>query len=369
MLFSKSIAIFYLRRNSLEVYAKQNEPAAQLNFPPNYEKDEEIIDQGKIEQLIANFLSKLNLNGYKIIIAVSNELLFEKTIPRSDSKKEDQETNKFFAEIPFDPQKIVKKEIKTQNGINLIATNKNLYEAIVHVIQKLTLEIEAVVPITAFGITSTATLTKQDLSKITSNQNMQKISNFLEENVPKIATTAKEPISAETGTETKPKQTKLLILGIVLILIGAVLITILFFKPNLTNKFTLPIFVKKIVDQPILEEPEPTNLEESQATPSQEPAEISKADIKIHILNGTGTSGQANQVKIQLEKLSFTNIETGNAANKDFDETVIIYTTNIPQSIKDEIEAELANTFQKIEIAADEQNENYNIVITTGKPK
>ena len=101
MLFSNPVIIIYLKRNSLEVYTQKTQGVqARLDFPPNYEKDQEIIDIEKFEQLISNFLSKLSLEGKKVIIVISSENLFEKTIPLSDRTKEETAAKKFFEEIP-----------------------------------------------------------------------------------------------------------------------------------------------------------------------------------------------------------------------------------------------------------------------------
>jgi len=59
-----------------------------------------------------------------------------------------------------------------------------------------------------------------------------------------------------------------------------------------------------------------------EASPSPTP-KISRADLKIEILNGTGVPGAAGKAAELLEKLGWQGIKTGNADNFDYQKTVI----------------------------------------------
>src|SRR3989344_7681488 len=238
MLFSNPVIIIYLKRNSLEVYSQKTRGVqARLDFPPNYEKDQEIIDLEKFEQLISNFLSKLSLNGKKVIIVISSENLFEKTIPLSDRTKEETAAKKFFEEIPFDLQKIAKKQIRTKNGLNLIAANKNLYDGIIHVLQNLQTEISAAVPATMFGVTA-STLTGEDIKKISSNTEMLKTSDFLSGNA-QIKQADQTPSDEENpqADKKKPKFSPAIVASIIFIVLGVGVVAFLLFKQGLIKQY------------------------------------------------------------------------------------------------------------------------------------
>lgn len=366
MLFSNSSIIVYLKRSSLEVYSQKSEGVqARLDFPPNYQKDQEILDVEKFEQLIANFLSKLNLKDKKIIIAISADNLFEKTIPLSDKAKEDAAANKFFEEIPFDPQKIVKKQIRTKNGLNLIAANKNLFESIVHVLQKLESEVHAVVPVTMFGISSLA-LTRADEKKITSNSELLKTSNLLSAE-PTIEQSRKTEQTDE-NSQKKSKFSPVVILGIGFIIIGIAVAAFLLFKQGKISKI-IPINNKPSeTSSPSPKQSAPLPQIDVENLDASRQAQISpKNNIKIQILNGSGIAGQASQVQIALESLSFSQIEVGNAPSQDITATKIEYAKGTAQTYVDEIKLELEKTFTSVETAESPEIQDFDIIIITGK--
>ncbi len=366
MLFNSPKTVILLKRNSLEVYSKNQEAVeSRLDFPPNYENDQEILDLEKFEQLIANFLTKLNLQNKKVIIAISTEDLFEKTIPLTDDKKEKAETKKFFDSIPFDLQKVAKLEIRTKNGINLIATNHNLYETIVHTLQRTQAEIEAVVPISMFGIT-TSTLTKQDLSRITSNSEMLKNANFLSKTYEKPEEQIEESLdSTKTPPEkfSKPasKKNPVLIGGVVFILIGLAIIAYLLLRPKSPPQNIIEDLSQK---EPVTSQTQ----EETESTSSSSAEETSKDEIRIQVLNGSGVSGQASRVRNLLANINYSQIDIGNADSQDFKKTTVRLSSNISEELKAELQSELETLFESVEFEADLDSENFDIVITTGQP-
>ena len=367
MLFSNPDTIIFLKRNSLEVYNQKSEGVqARLDFPPNYEKDQEIIDIEKFEQLISNFLSKLNLKNNKIIIVLSAENLFEKTLPLSDKTKEEAAAKKFFGSVPFDPQKVAKKQIRTKNGLNLIAANKNLYESIVHVLQKLQSEIRAAVPVSMFGITSLV-LSRQDIKKITSNSEMLKTSNFLSGNA-QIKQAADTP-SDEENPQVEKKKSKLnpiSVAGIAFIVVGLGIVVFLLFKQGILkqyspfNKNPLPT----LAPSPRESIPAIVDLENQEATGQAELS--SKQDLTIQVLNGSGISGQASQVQALLQSLDYSQIETGNADSQDLTSTKIVYKQNVADSLISEIKTELEKTLANVETEEASDDIGFDIVITTG---
>lgn len=370
MLFSNPAVIVFLKRNSLEVYSQKLQGVqSRLNFPPEFEKDQEIIDIQKFEQLISSFLTKLNLKEKKVIIAISAENLFEKTLPLSTVAKENEETEKFFKEIPFDEPKIAKKQLRTKNGLNLIATNKNLYQAILHVLQKEGSEIEAVVPVSMFGITSQV-LTRDDVKKITANSQMLKEANFLTEN-PEIKSTSRQESEKngaqedETSDEkTKPRISPVVKIGIILILIGIAVTAVLIFKkgfiesPNRNQSTPSPALSS---DQSLPE------LDEKDLEATSEAQDSNKVDITIQILNGSGIAGQAQIVKNSLTSLNYSQIEVGNAKNQDAQSTKVTYSKEVPQSYILEIKAELEKLLRGVETKATEEEQEFDIIITTGQ--
>ncbi len=360
MIFSDNKLLLYLKRNSLEIYSKNTQGvSAKLDFPPNLIKDEEIINQEKFEQLIANFFNSLNLKNQKIVIAISQDLLFEKTLPIS-SAQEEALTQKFFDEIPFDAQKIAKIQIRTKNGLNLAATNKNLYEASAHVLQKLGGNLEAVVPITMFGIAQAPTLTREDVKKILTASDMLKRSNFLAETseVPQLN-------SQSTQSQGNSKRNYLVIGGSAFIILGIVIILILLLKPQ----FLSGIFSRK--QNVIQPSPQEVTSQESttESSPTADQVNTSRQDLKVQIVSGTATKDQSAIVQGILGSLNYTQIQISNTLNQNLQDTTIQTDPKVPVNLKEELKNELAKSFKNVIVQDLPQDvKDFDIIITTGSP-
>ncbi len=112
-------------------------------------------------------------------------------------------------------------------------------------------------------------------------------------------------------------------------------------------------------------------IEEKEPSPTEKP-KIDKESVKIQVLNGTGTPGQAGTVVEALKKAGYNsdNIEAANA--DDFNNTATTITAkegfdDIASDIKDALKA----TFDEIEIDSSNLDEDseFDIIVTTGGKK
>ena len=369
-MFFSSKLIIYLKRNTLEVYSQNTEGSlGRLEFAPDTARDEEVINQAKFEDSISTFLTKLALKEKKALIILSDEVLFAKTIPLSNEQDEAKQAQDFFNEVPFDPQKIAQKQVKTKNGVNLFATNKSLFLAVLNALGKIQVEVDAVVPATMSGITAqSASFTKADLKKITSTSDIIEASNFLSS----VSVNTQPQVSSETPpqttTSTQSSNSFLLFAGVAIFILVALAAFFLYKKPNLPNISlnlklpTLSFFAKKA-------SPQITASPSTDQSPSPSPEqEVSRDELTIQVLNGTGEGGQASLVKGSLENIGFTNIETGNAASQDFVVTTVDFSQKVPVETRQEIVIELEKTFTEIKMNVD-TNQSFDVIITTGKQK
>ena len=367
-MFSKRL-IIYLRRNSLEVYHEGAEGyLGRLEFTPDSAKDEEVIDESKFEELIATFLNKLALKENKALIVLSDDVLFQKTLPLSDDQTVQKQTDEFFGEVPFDVQKISTRAVQTKNAVNLFATNRLLYEACANALSKLQKETEAVVPATMLGITQgVQALTKEDLEKI-GNGDLVEASNFLTgTEVPKAKTDSSAPQPQSTQQQEQNEQSSsgsntLVIAGVAFIIIGATVGLFLYKKPDL-SKFNLKLPFTTQNQTQLTLSPSPSPQESA-----KDETATKKEDLSVQVLNGTGKSGQASQVKSLFENLGFSKIETGNASIQGHEDTLVDFSQKVPNEIRQGIVSKLEETFENIKMNVD-QKQDFDIKVTTGKEK
>ena len=116
------------------------------------------------------------------------------------------------------------------------------------------------------------------------------------------------------------------------------------------------------------EEPSPTPELEvvptPVSTPTPEPAD--KSEISILILNGTGIAGEAGLLQTQLEDMGFVIIEVDNADSADNEVTMIVFASNIPQSLQEELVDGLSDMYQEISATTSSKLGDNEIEITTG---
>lgn len=105
-----------------------------------------------------------------------------------------------------------------------------------------------------------------------------------------------------------------------------------------------------------------------EATPAPTVA-VDKKTVKIQVLNGTGTPGQAASAVKALETAGYSadNIKTDNATKYDQTQTTITAKSGF-SGTADDIKTALASTFDNITIDSSQlgSDSQYDIIITTG---
>jgi len=113
--------------------------------------------------------------------------------------------------------------------------------------------------------------------------------------------------------------------------------------------------------------PTPVMEEQFTPTPTEEP-EINKSEIKIQVLNGTGITGAAGDLKDELEEIDYEDIEVGNATTQDNSKTSVSYKTGLSESIKDELTKKLEDLYEEV-VVEEKTMDEFEIMIVTGYPK
>lgn len=112
--------------------------------------------------------------------------------------------------------------------------------------------------------------------------------------------------------------------------------------------------------------PEPT-IEEptiTEQTPSPTPS-VNKAEIKIKVLNGTGTSGEAGLLKDKLTAAGYTNVESGNASRQDYTDAQVSFSSDTPGTVKEEIISILKGTYKGVKETSGVSS-GFNVEVITG---
>ncbi len=142
-------------------------------------------------------------------------------------------------------------------------------------------------------------------------------------------------------------------LGIILlvVVIGAVIIA------ASRGSVTIPVLQAK-----------PTPTPTMQPTPTVAPTPvIDKTTLKIQVLNGSGTAGEAGKMKTLLEEKGYTVVGTGNAKTYDYDQTEL-QSTSAEEAVLGILSTDLAGTYTVGSTAATLKDTlPYNILVIVGK--
>ena len=157
----------------------------------------------------------------------------------------------------------------------------------------------------------------------------------------------------QTGGDNKNKTTMIIIVVVVLIALAG---GFFFWQKQQTKDSE----VKKVM---VDDKKEPTS------TPSPTAKPIDKSKVKIQILNGTGTPGEAKTAVDALVEAGYKteNITTGNAEEYDHAKTTISAKKGF-EDVAGDIEKSLNSSFDTIEIDSQELDADgeFDVVVTTG---
>lgn len=95
------------------------------------------------------------------------------------------------------------------------------------------------------------------------------------------------------------------------------------------------------------------------------PVEIDREEISIEVLNGTGIAGEASFLQTELEDLGYEQIEVGNASSQDNETTIVVFSSETPEGVEDEVTAKLKELYDKVDTDTS-SSQTVNISITTG---
>lgn len=109
-------------------------------------------------------------------------------------------------------------------------------------------------------------------------------------------------------------------------------------------------------------------VEKKEPTPTEKP-KIEKSAVKIQVLNGTGTPGQAGVAVKALEEAGYSteNIKSSNAEKYDQETTTITSRARF-EDIAVDIKNSLKSKFDEISVSSKnlEENSEFDIVVITG---
>lgn len=347
ILSGKLPAAIYIQKNALDFYINGN--VKHLDFPADIVSNSDIISPNQYEKLLVDFIAPEIVRKQKVILVLSEDIIFQKSIPLIEVKILDENMADFVNMIPIESQQLVKRGVKVDDNVQLFAVNKQLFEKIIEVLEKASFEVLALVPLSLYS--TDGDFSEDLIKKIYQNKQFLKNTNFLSQ-------------SFLDGNSTQDKKTFIIIgfLLTIITILGSLLVVMYFKLPLPYSNLQKNIKISENTSAT-------TNAESISPQPATESAALSKEQLEITILNGTGIAGQATKVKDLLIELGFLKVSTDNATGAKAEDTVIVFSPRVVDSLRQEIMDNLKEIFISISAQTNSATSSADILITTGKPK
>jgi hypothetical protein len=319
--------IIFIDRNNLYYYGGNVHTVLTLPFVPTVVKDIEIINGEAFERQLDEFITKNKIDAVDVAIIVSRNSSFEKYIPTSPEKRDLEEDRKeFIGNVPF--EQILDQKRTDEKGTRFIAINQEFVYLIKEIFEKYhfcIMAISSVAALTPQGDITFSAASAQDLFK--NAPLIKEISFPLEEHI-----TAEVDMYADEQAPKKKRTNLYLLLGFFAVLM-AILVYLLLNRPTPTKK-KIP---KKTSQATSVTETVTPTIAASVASPAAQITEFPKSALTIRILNGSGITGQADEIREKLNEKGYTDIVTGNATTLESSKTLIVTKPRVSAAQKQEI--------------------------------
>lgn len=362
MLFGKEVAFLYVHKNGITFYVDRETFGLQFDFPKDSINGLQVINGEQIQAALATFLKEnYGSTTYSVTMLLSEEVTADKTLVGKEKVKQQEEVNEFVSSLSFkNAAKIV---YKKDSDIETVAANRDLFGTLRKLLAQYGWKTESVVALHLFDeLADSDVLTEYDLEQIHKKSNYLKEGDFLHEE-PEEEVKQDNMFLVPSEQKRPFYRHKTLWLGLILLLLmaggGYGAISHPELKQQLLNKLHPTKTVVTVV---------PTKAVIKSPTPTQT-KQVAKSDLKIQVLNGTGTAGQAGTVKSDLAKLGYTNVTTDNASSTNNTDATVSYAATVPQPMQAEITKELQSLFVHVTVSTSAPTSGYDVKVITGLQK
>jgi len=338
----------YLERNGFDFYENTLSAIIKYTFAQEIVKDLEIINKEQLTQQLENFITTNNLPPATVVIILGPTVLFEKDIPKNPSEattaqekpKDDWEIQKYLDTIPF--EHVSSKTYLLDNGTHVIATNRDLYDYIIHAFENHGSVIETVIPAFILGEKSGNGLNDELIGVVLDNIASIKQDSLIihqEQAIHAIDTSEKQFLSL------KPTHKReFILIGVFGILF---IIFAIFYYLQSKTASSPPTPVIPSVKQASFSLPNtlPTSSVAASVPTSTSAAILNKNTIKIQLVVGSNTTTQGQLLKNKLQENGFTNIAVNQSAGSITPQTLIVFSNTLDPSARDQITTIVKNIF------------------------
>lgn len=141
---NKQFIICYVDADKIIFYQPPSGALFQLDIPSDIISHLDLLHKEKFETLLESFMDQSQIVGDVAAIIYSATAVFEKSFPQVETRKDDEETQKFIEMVPFD--EVLSKVYRANKNIRVVALNDKIHDSIRNVFNKRSIGIFALAP-------------------------------------------------------------------------------------------------------------------------------------------------------------------------------------------------------------------------------
>lgn len=368
--------IIFLQRDKFQIYSPYLPSMFEFRFIPDIVRDYDIVNRELLENLLKVFIVNNKIPVSSMVIVVSDSASFIKdftapSVPPPPNPAQtppaptpavptledlQKQADQFIEHVPF--ELVSGKTYPLPNGVKAYATNKEMFDTIISVLEKQGFIIEAVIPGFAFGpeVSAKPGMDGASINITLQKMNMLKAYNLLTERKPVVEAVRAEVVennnsSSEVPPSREPKDNK----KIILIAIASLVVLFAVTGWILASQFS---------EKPYSPPPTPTPASAPTAVPqtSVSPTTLNASDLTVQIVSPSSATVTAATLASQLEKYGFKSISPQTQDSTSAPSGLLIFSEKVSVEVRNVVTVEVKKVAPNI-VIQEKAGSLYDIVV------
>jgi len=358
--------IIFLDRNGFLLYQDFLPNVWQFPFSEDLVLHLEVVNNDQLVNFIWSFLQTNKIMASSLIIVLSDSVVFQKDLSLAqggqapEAEDQEKEIQRFLENVPFEHFMA-----KVVGNTRIVATNKELVEAIILPFKKLGCIVEAVVPSFLYSQTIDFSLgiTRDAAKTILQNPDLLKMGNMLvDQKETEIKQERIDNNQHEASLKEKPKNTRQIVLIAIFVFLLIILAIVYFTmgdssgSPNPTVNNTPQTF--RQATPPTLV---PALTSETLSSPS-----ANLKNTKITVIANSQTEVIGSALKRLLDKLGLQDVVLSVAQAPNPARSSILFSKSVDNEIRQKVTEEVKKILPDVSVQESQNMEDLTISITVG---
>lgn len=330
----------FINQNSISFFWDKIKSPITFNFPTGSVGDLEVRKPEVLANAFREFLEQIKLLPSQIYLIISSDQVFESEFPAKDADEAKIEIETFLKSVPF--EHVANRVYVWGKGCKVAAINRELFETLQSVLES---QENVVLAVTPAGVLME--YLKQGFNINSAKQLLSKV-DLIRQNSFIYQEEVKEEESQKGSDPRKNKKllTMLIIFGLLLAFLGVLAFRMMEENKELRSRKLPPstVTVAPPAAAPQATPPIQTVAEIQSATTS---AAVYK-NLKVEVINSTGTVGLAANTKNRLIQLGFENVVTSNGSTLNSAKQLVGFGPTVSEPTRKSVISDFSKLFGEI---------------------